>query len=78
LDHRRNRIGGLSHTFSPNPEAAPAPEQETAPAFPSAVIAEAEGLVSRDDLLSAQGMTFGDLDRGVAPDDPAQWYPTSQ
>jgi hypothetical protein len=63
----------------PAPEnAAPNADLPGAPAFPVAVIAEAEGLVPREDLLSAEGMTFGDLDRGVAPSDPAQWYPTSQ
>jgi hypothetical protein len=67
-----------SHVQPPNPEAAPSPEQAGAPTLPSAVIAEAEGLVSRDDLLAAEGMTFGDFDRkGVPPKKRSSWTPTS-
>jgi hypothetical protein len=76
----RKSDGRVEETHvQPGPEnAAPNADQPGAPAFPARQIGSEEGSIPREDLLSAQGMTFGDLDRGVAPDDPAQWYPTSQ
>jgi hypothetical protein len=60
--------------------AAIPPEQASAPPIAQAMIGgDLEGANERLDLLSAQGMTFGSLERdGVAPSDPAQWFPTNQ
>jgi hypothetical protein len=60
-------------------DSAMAPELPGAPAFNPAVIAEAEGLVSRDDLLaSSPGMSFGSLAEGAgeAPENGGtEWTP---
>jgi hypothetical protein len=64
-----------AHVQPSNPEAATPPEQDTAPAFAAREADSPEGVFERRDLIEK---AFGKLNRGTAPDDPAQWFPTAQ
>jgi hypothetical protein len=64
-----------SHVQDSPGDSAMSPELPGAPAFNTREVDSPEGMFERTDLVSAQGMGFGALDRGEAPDNRAFWTP---